>query len=170
MRQCDGRRCNDDLGARVVGDLRGAADDGVGAFPGPLVSVEGYFLGHPVVLVERRLACGLVGQVGRGAIGGPGGGAPCCLPLVGLHPDQVSSRCAVVEVVVGVVSSGAVTTLAKSLQVWLSQRRADVALKVSGPEGREIVLDAKRIPDAERLLNTALGWAEGDSPMPPPPG
>ena len=88
----------------------------------------------------------------------------------GEAPGPGGAMGAVVEVVVGVVSSGAVTTLAKSLQVWLSQRRADVALKVSGPEGREVVLDAKRIPDAERLLNTALGWAEGDSPMPPPPG
>src|ERR1035441_1686398 len=41
-------------GARVVGDLRGTADDDAGAFPGPLGGVEGYFLGHPPVLVERR--------------------------------------------------------------------------------------------------------------------
>jgi hypothetical protein len=77
---------------------------------------------------------------------------------------------AVVDVIIGVVSSGAATTLAKSLQVWLTQRRADVALKVSGPGGREVVLDAKRIPDAERLLTTALGWAEGDPPASPPAG
>src|ERR1035441_6873958 len=48
------RRCDDDFGARVVGDLRGTADDNAGAFPGPLGGVEGYFLGHPPVLVERR--------------------------------------------------------------------------------------------------------------------
>jgi len=77
---------------------------------------------------------------------------------------------AVVDVIVGVVSSGAATTLAKSLQVWLTQRRADVTLKISGPEGREIDLDAKRIPDAERLVNAALGWTEGDPPTPPAVG
>jgi hypothetical protein len=77
---------------------------------------------------------------------------------------------AVVDVIVGVVSSGAATTLAQSLQVWLTQRRADVVLKVSGPGGREVVLDAKRIPDAERLVNTALGWAEGDPPASPAAG
>jgi hypothetical protein len=76
------------LGARVVGDLRGAADDGVSAFPGPLGGVEGYFLGHPAVVVERRPVNGPVGQVGGRAIGRPGGSASTCLPLVGLHPDQ----------------------------------------------------------------------------------
>jgi hypothetical protein len=70
------------------------------------------------------------------------------------------------ELIVGVISSGAATVLARSLQVWLAQRRADVKLKVAGPQGRQIVLDAKRVPDAEHLLNTALGWAEG-APAPP---
>ena len=77
---------------------------------------------------------------------------------------------AVVDVIVGVASSSAATTLAKSLQVWLTQRRADVTIRLSGPEGREIVLDAKRIPDAERLVNTALGWTGGDPPASPPTG
>jgi hypothetical protein len=36
-----------------------------------------------------------------------------------------------------------------------------VKLNIAGPEGRQITLDAKRVPDAEHLLNTALGWAEG---------
>lgn len=76
------------MGARVVGDLRGAADDNAGAFPGPLGGVEGYFLGHPPVLVERRPVSGPVGQVGRRAIGCPGGGTPSCLPLVRLYPDH----------------------------------------------------------------------------------
>lgn len=67
------------------------------------------------------------------------------------------------ELIVGVISSGAVTVLARSLQVWLTQRRADVKLNVAGPQGRHIVLDAKRVPDAEDLLNTALGWVE-DAP------
>jgi len=55
---------------------------------------------------------------------------------------------AVVDVIVGVASSGAATTLAKSLQVWLTQRRADVALTVTGPEGRR------------------LSWTPSGSPMP----
>lgn len=82
-------------------------------------------------------------------------------------PGPAGAQGAVVDVIVGVLSSGTATTLATSLQVWLTQRRADVVLKVSGPGGRKIYLDAKRIPDAERLLNTALGWAETDPPASP---
>ncbi len=65
-----------------------------------------------------------------------------------------------VYVIVGVVSFGAATILVR----WLTQRRADVALKVSGPAGRKIVLDAGRTVDAERLLKAALGLTEGDPP------
>lgn len=68
------------------------------------------------------------------------------------------------ELIVGVVSSGAATALVRSLQVWLAQRRADVKLDVAGPQGRHIVIDAKRVRDAEHLLNTALGWAEEGPP------
>jgi len=80
--------CDDDLGARVVGDLWRAADDNVGAFPGPLRGVEGYLFGHPSVFIERRPVKGLVGQVGRGGIGRPGSGALRGHHLVGLHPDH----------------------------------------------------------------------------------
>ena len=51
----------------------------------------------------------------------------------GEAPGPDGAMGAVVDVIVGVVSSGAATTLAKSLQVWLTQRRADVTLKLSGP-------------------------------------
>jgi hypothetical protein len=74
------------------------------------------------------------------------------------------------ELIVGIISSGAATALVTSLQVWLTQRRADVAVNVAGPHGRKVTLNAKRVPDAERLVNTALGWAEGAPPAPPAVG
>ncbi len=85
----------------------------------------------------------------------------------GEAPGPVGSMGASTELIVGVISSGAATALARSLQVWLAQRRADVKLNVTGPQGRHIVLDAKRVPDAEHLLNIALGWAK-DAPTAPP--
>ena len=88
----------------------------------------------------------------------------------GEAPGPDGAMGAVVDVIVGVVSSGAATRLAKSLQVWLTQRRADVKLNVAGPQGRKVILDAKRVPDAERLLHTALDWAEGDQSASPPAG
>jgi Effector Associated Constant Component 1 len=87
----------------------------------------------------------------------------------GEAPGPAGSMGASTELIVGVVSSGAATALVRSLQVWLAQRRADVKLIVTGPQGRHIVLDAKRVPDAEHLLNTALGWAQ-DGPPPPAAG
>ena len=82
-------------------------------------------------------------------------------------PGPAGAMGASTELIVGIVSSGAATALVTSLQVWLTQRRADVTLKVTGPQGRAVSLDAKRVSDAERLLNTALGWAEGAPPGPP---
>ena len=69
---------------------------------------------------------------------------------------------ALAEIIVGVVSSSAATALAKALQVWLVQRRADVKLNITGPQGQRVSLDAKRVSDAEQLISSALGW--GDSP------
>ena len=82
----------------------------------------------------------------------------------GETPGPPGAMGASTELVVGVISSGAATALVRSLQVWLAQRRADVKINVAGPQGRKIVLDAKRVPDAEQLLNIVLGWAEGTPP------
>lgn len=85
----------------------------------------------------------------------------------GEMPGPVGTMGASTELIVGVISSGAATALARALQVWLTQRRADVVINVAGPQGRHIVLDAKRVPDAEHLLNNVLGWAK-DAPRVPP--
>jgi Effector Associated Constant Component 1 len=86
---------------------------------------------------------------------------------LGETPSPAGAMGVSTELIVGVVSSGAATALVSSLQVWLAQRRADVKLTVAGPQGRRVTLDARRVPDAERLLNTALGWADGASPTSP---
>jgi hypothetical protein len=67
----------------------------------------------------------------------------------GETPGPAGAMGASTELIVGIVSSGAATTLAGSLRVWLAQRRADVILHVTGPHGRQIILDAKRVPDVE---------------------
>jgi hypothetical protein len=88
----------------------------------------------------------------------------------GETPGPAGAMGASTELIVGIISSGAATALVTSLQVWLTQRRADVTVNVAGPHGRKVTLDAKRVPDAERLVNTALGWAEGGPPAPPVAG
>jgi Effector Associated Constant Component 1 len=85
----------------------------------------------------------------------------------GQAPGPEGAMGALAEVIVGVASSGAATALAKAMQVWLVQRRADVVLNISGPDGKQIMLDAKRVPDAEHLLNYVLGWTDDVPPVPP---
>src|SRR5260370_13096644 len=60
----------------------------------------------------------------------------------GETPGPAGTMGASTELIVGVVSSGAATALVTSLQVRLTQRRADVNVSITGPQGRKIVLDA----------------------------
>jgi hypothetical protein len=86
---------------------------------------------------------------------------------LGQVPGPAGAMGALAEIIVGVASSGAAAALTKAIQVWLVQRRADVILKISGPQGREIVLDAKRVKDAEHMMNNVLGWADNAPPALP---
>jgi len=56
--------------------------------------------------------------------------------------------------------------LAKSLTVWLTQRRSDVEITVNGPDGRTVTVNAKRIPDPETLTRMVLDVA-AESPDTP---
>src|SRR4029078_5304973 len=41
--------------------------------------------------------------------------------------------------------------LATAMSTWLVQRRSDLTVSVTGPDGRTVRLSAKRVADAERL-------------------
>ncbi|MFJ1898701.1 MULTISPECIES: hypothetical protein [unclassified Streptomyces] len=66
------------------------------------------------------------------------------------------------EVLIATLGAGGVASaLATSLGAYLSQpRRRAVRIKVKGPQGQEVELDAQSADDAERLLRIALGQAE----------
>jgi hypothetical protein len=70
----------DELGSGIEGDLRGAADDEVGMFPGPLAGHERHLLGHPVAVVPRGQRPAWLPHAGQAAALG--------FPLVGLDPDR----------------------------------------------------------------------------------
>ncbi|MFD4444740.1 hypothetical protein ACFWPK_33670 [Nocardia sp. NPDC058519] len=58
---------------------------------------------------------------------------------------------------VAVGAGGAVSMLAMSLKTWLAQpRRSDVSIEIRHPDGRSVVIDAKRVDDVDALLNTVL--------------
>src|ERR1700733_5791053 len=78
---CPGRRrCDDELGNGIEGDLRGAADNEVSTFPGPLAGHERYLLGHPVAVVPRGQRPAWLPHASQAAALG--------LPLIGLDPDS----------------------------------------------------------------------------------
>nr|WP_239091465.1 hypothetical protein [Streptomyces sp. SID14478] len=67
------------------------------------------------------------------------------------------------EVLIAVLGGGGLASaLATSLGAYLSQpRRRSVRIRMKGPEGQEVEVDAQSAGDAERLLQIALGNAEG---------
>lgn len=69
---------------------------------------------------------------------------------------------AVVEVLtVALGYGGAGAVLATSLTTWLRQRRADVTITVSTPEGRTVQLEASRVADPLPLLREVLRDSDG---------
>jgi hypothetical protein len=48
-----------------------------------------------------------------------------------------------------------VTVMARSLPTWLRQRRADVTIEITGPEGSTKVT-ATRVADAEAVIRAVL--------------
>ena len=61
------------------------------------------------------------------------------------------------ELVVGLsAAAGVATALARSLSVWLLQRRSDVTVIVTGPDGRHVAVSARRVADPEKLLLEVL--------------
>jgi membrane-associated two-gene conflict system component 1 (EACC1) len=58
-------------------------------------------------------------------------------------------------VVAATAAAGVFTALARSLSVWLVQRRGDLEVKVTGPDGRQVSVKARRV-DAEQLHRAVL--------------
>ncbi|WP_405561966.1 hypothetical protein [Streptomyces sp. NBC_01180] len=58
--------------------------------------------------------------------------------------------------VVAVGSGGAVAVPARSVSVWLRQRRSDVTVEVSSPTGETVSVTARRVRDAQAVIETVL--------------
>jgi hypothetical protein len=71
------------------------------------------------------------------------------------------------DLVVALASTGAATALVTSLQVWLANRHTDVSVRVTGPDGRQVVVNAARARDMtqlQELLTLALAADSGPGP------
>ncbi|MFC6016636.1 hypothetical protein ACFP2T_10530 [Plantactinospora solaniradicis] len=68
-----------------------------------------------------------------------------------------SSTEVVVQAAAAMAGAGALwAALSRSLAVWLTQRRSDITVTVTGPDGRKVSLNAKRVTDPENLLREVL--------------
>ena len=76
-------------------------------------------------------------------------------------------------VVLATATTAVTSALARSLSTWLVQRRSDLTVKVTGPDGRQVYVSSRRVADPERLLRTVLDPAEPepiDQPTSPETG
>ncbi|WP_433303182.1 effector-associated constant component EACC1 [Actinoplanes sp. CA-030573] len=73
-------------------------------------------------------------------------------------PGEMGASAEVVVQAVGAaVGGGALwAALANSVTAWLSQRRSDVSITVTGADGRQVAIDAKRVADPEALILQAV--------------
>lgn len=54
-------------------------------------------------------------------------------------------------------AGGALSVLAMSLRTWFAQpRRSDARIEIRHPDGRSVVVDAKRVDNVEALLEALL--------------
>lgn len=54
------------------------------------------------------------------------------------------------------------SALARSLSTWLVQRRSDLTVTVTGPDGRQVSVSSRRVADPEKLLRMVLEPSEPD--------
>jgi hypothetical protein len=71
-----------------------------------------------------------------------------------LAPGEMGALPELIAVAIG--SGGVASVLAGSLSTWLSQRKSDITLKVTGRDGRTVELNAQRVADADALLREVL--------------
>ncbi len=74
------------------------------------------------------------------------------------QPGQMGAALDVLAVALG--SGGAGAVLARSLSTWLVQRRADVTVRVSRSDGREVTVEVRRTSDPQAVLG-AVGQLLG---------
>lgn len=73
-------------------------------------------------------------------------------------------------VVLATTTTAVASALARSLSTWLVQRRSDLTVTVTGPDGHQVSVSSQRVADPEKLLRSVLEPARPEAagkPMPP---
>jgi hypothetical protein len=76
--------------------------------------------------------------------------------LVSRAAPSEAAMGAAAELVIEAAASGVMIALARSLSVWLIQRRSDITVMVTGPDGRQVSVAARRVADPEQILRGVL--------------
>ncbi|MEU5088962.1 hypothetical protein [Streptomyces sp. NPDC021356] len=74
-------------------------------------------------------------------------------------PGQMGSAFDVLAVALG--SGGAGAVLARSLSTWLVQRRADVTVRLSRQDGREVTVEVQRARDPQAVIQAVSRLLDG---------
>ncbi|MGW1562776.1 effector-associated constant component EACC1 [Streptomyces sp. NPDC002144] len=75
------------------------------------------------------------------------------------QPGQMGAALDVLAVALG--SGGAGAVLARSLSTWLVQRRADVTVRMSRGDGREVTVEVYRTSDEQAVIGAVAQLLEG---------
>jgi hypothetical protein len=71
-------------------------------------------------------------------------------------PDGAMGAPIELVVVLATAAVPVASALARSLSTWLVQRRSDLTVTVTGPDGRQVSVSSRRVADPEKLLRAVL--------------
>ena len=77
------------------------------------------------------------------------------------QPPALGEMGAVSDVLVATLGGGGLMALARTLQVWLQQRRADVTVELEHAHGGRIRVAVNRVSDPEKIVKEVLGADTG---------
>jgi Effector Associated Constant Component 1 len=71
-------------------------------------------------------------------------------------PDEAMGAPIELAVVLATATTAVASALARSLSTWLVQRRSDLTVTVTGPDGSQVSVSSRRVADPEKLLRAVL--------------
>jgi hypothetical protein len=71
-------------------------------------------------------------------------------------PDEAMGAPIELVVILATATVPVASALTRSLSTWLIQRRSDLTVTVTGPDGRQVSVSSRRITDPEKLLRAVL--------------
>lgn len=70
------------------------------------------------------------------------------------------------DVIVTLATSGTLSVVARSVQVWLTQRKPDLVVDIRSPNGKRMTVTAQKVKDPDDLVHDMLESFDSDSGHP----